>query len=653
MRWPRCTGVKHATALLGYLLVSVAFTWPLPLNLSTHLTGAPTGDTGVYVWNQWVFYRELVSNGNLPYFTNAIFSLSDPANLSLHNYTTFQNLLALPLLGRLGIVTTFNVILLAMTILTAYAMFLLARHVTGRDAEAWLAGALLAWSPVLVTRSGGHFSLVAAAPLAIFALLLLTAQWGRLRDGLALGATLWWAASTDAYYGIYCLLLAVVYLGTRVVAIRRRPSAGNPTVVRTLNLLTVLAALLVAGVAATGGWQGTVFGVGLSVRSLNTPVLVLMLLAVARLSVLFEARLVPVDGASAWRVAQTAATGAVVAALMLAPRLYALGVRVARSGIEDAQVFWRSSPGGVDLLAYFLPNPNHPWAPDALRTWLTPRPDAYIENVASLTFVALAVIAIALAAGWRLPRFWLATAGVFGLCALGPFIHLAGMNTHIATPWALLRYVPLVGMARTPARFSIVLMLAVCVLFAIALAWLGTRWPHRRRAILATVGLALLFELLPAPRALYSASVPVFYDRVAAAPADTRVLELPFGVRDGTSSLGNFTARSQYFQTRHGKPLIGGYLSRVSERRRSLIRSDDMLDALMTLSAAGELSDARRRQLVAAGPAFVARARIGFIVVDAARTPAALRRFVAEAFGLVPQGSQDGLELYVPGRSDR
>ena len=41
------------------------------------------------------------------------------------------------------------------------------------------------------------------------------------------------------------------------------------------------------------------------------------------------------------------------------------------------------------------------------------------------------------------------------------------------------------------------------------------------------------------------------------------VLELPFGVRDGTSSHGNFTARSQFFQTYHHKPLIGGYLSRV------------------------------------------------------------------------------------------
>jgi len=99
--------------------------------MSTHLTGVPGGDTGVYVWNQWVFRHEVLQEGHLPYFTDRIFALSEPTNLSLHNYTAFQNLLALPLIGILGVVATFNVIYLLMTVLTAYATFLLARHVTG------------------------------------------------------------------------------------------------------------------------------------------------------------------------------------------------------------------------------------------------------------------------------------------------------------------------------------------------------------------------------------------------------------------------------------------------------------------------------------------------------------------------------------------
>jgi hypothetical protein len=156
---------RHIYAVVGYVGAAIAYSWPLPLHLGTHLTGSPAGDTGVYVWNQWVFRHELLVNHSLPYFTDSIFAFTGRANLSLHNYTTFQNLLALPLVDLLGIVATFNVVYLITTVITAYATFLLARHVTGRDAESWLAGLLFAWSPILVTRGMAHFSLVAAAPL--------------------------------------------------------------------------------------------------------------------------------------------------------------------------------------------------------------------------------------------------------------------------------------------------------------------------------------------------------------------------------------------------------------------------------------------------------------------------------------------------------
>jgi hypothetical protein len=130
---------SHARALLIFSVVAIAFAWPLPLHLSTHLTRPVEGDAGVYVWNQWVFRHELLEHRSLPYFTGTIFSLTAPANLSLHNYTTFANILALPLMGALGVVATFNIVYLLTVVMSAYAMFLLARHVTESDAEATLA----------------------------------------------------------------------------------------------------------------------------------------------------------------------------------------------------------------------------------------------------------------------------------------------------------------------------------------------------------------------------------------------------------------------------------------------------------------------------------------------------------------------------------
>ena len=315
---------------------------------------------------------------------------------------------------------------------------------------------------------------------------------------------------------------------------------------------------------------------------------------------------------------------------------------------DPQHIFWRSSPRGVDLAAFFLPNPNHPLAPDAIRAWLTPRPDAYFENVASLVFVALATMVVAWRAGWRIPRLWGSFALVFGAFALGPFVHVAGINTHVPGPWSLLRYVPVIGLARTPSRFSIVAMLMVAILFGAALTWLGRQRPPRRRALLAAVGVLLIFELLPAPIPLYSAAVPDLYRRIAAAPDDVRVLELPFGIRDGTSSVGDFTARSQFYQTVHGKRLIGGYLSRVSSRRVRDTRRDPMLDALIWLSEGRELDASRWRSLVEAGPEFVERAKIGFVVIDRRRTTRAIREFAGRAFELQLIESDGDFELYAP-----
>ena len=643
---------RHLYALLGYSLVAVAFTWPLLPHISTHLTGSPAGDTGVYVWNQWVFQHELLNKRQSPYFTDKIFALSGSrANLSLHNYTAFQDLVALPLIPFLGVVATFNVVYLLMTVLTGYAAFLLVRQVTGAWAEAWLAGVLFAWSPALVTRGGAHFSLVAAAPLAIFMVLLLrTVERQRLRDAVALGLTCAWAATADAYYAVYCVILAALFMVGRVMTIRRPAAQPRRRAVPwTLDVLLFCVGGLVVSMLISGGWQFTVLGRVASVRSLYTPMLLLTLLACARVAWTYRPNISPCDGRSLLRALRMSTAAGLVAVAVLSPVLYAAAMRVAQGRWDRDQIFWRSSPRGVDVVAFVLPNPNHPLAPDSLRAWLTPRPDAYYENVVSLTFVALFAIAAAWRAGWRIPRFWGGLALVFGALSLGPFVHVLGTNTYIPGPWAFLRYVPIFGLARTPSRFSIVLMLVVAVLFGAALYWLGQRWPHRRRAIVATAAALLVFELLPVPRPVYSAAVPPIYTRIAAVQDDSvRLLELPFGVRDGTRSVGNFSARSQYFQTVHRKPLIGGYLSRVSRRRIADIRREPLADALIWLSEGRTLDHSRRAWLITNGPSFVQHSKVGFVVIDRERTHDALRTFAIEAFDLRLVDSDGNFELYEP-----
>jgi hypothetical protein len=641
----------HLWAVLAYGVTSVAFHWPLPIRLGSALTGPVSGDTGVYVWNLWVFRHEVVAHQRFPLFTGEILSLTPPVDLSLHNYTLFSNLLAFPLIPLFGVTATFNLIYLGLGVLTAWAAFLLAREITGRPIESWLAGLLFAFSPILIARGSGHFSLAAAAPLPIFAWILVRAERElTMRRALAGGATMAWATASDAYFGIYCVLFAACYWAAR----RTTLSVGEWTIFRhtrlerALDALGVVLAAVVLGIAITGGGDVVFLGARIAMRSLHTPVLLLTLLVSARLWLVFR----PVLTMPALRpkvsTVKYLAASAVALVLPLTPVFYALAFRLRDDGVLQQTVHWRSSPRGVDLLAFFGPNPENGWFGEGLRRWLAQSPNGYMENVAALTLVGLLTVGLAV---WkyrfRPPAAWLAVFIFFVGLALGPFVNVAGVNTYVPGPWALLRYVPFISAARMPTRFAIAAMMAFAVLFALALAHLADRWPHRRRALLACVGLALAFEVAPVPRRLIDTPRPSIYEAVAADARDVRVFEIPFGIRDGERSAGNFTAASLFYQTVHEKPLVGGYLSRITDNEFRRHRTRPLLDALMRMSEGlppGIDADRARRL----GRRFARQSRVGYVVVDVAAASPELQAFVIDAMDLDKIGESEGRALYVP-----
>ena len=126
-------------------------------------------------------------------------------------------------------------------------------------------------------------------------------------------------------------------------------------------------------------------------------------------------------------------------------------------------------------------------------------------------------------------------------------------------------------------------MLGVSMLLVMAVQHLRSRSRHPR-LVVAAIGALLLFELLPAPRTLYSAEMPDVYRIVAADPRPIRVLSLPFGLRDGISSRGNYSSSSQFYQTFHEKRLVGGYISRLPGGSVERYRSNPTLRVLLRLS---------------------------------------------------------------------
>ena len=101
--------------------------WPLLAHLGDALPGPIGGDTGVYVWNLWVFRHEIVEHGRFPFLTSEILALTQGAPLTLHNYTSLANVMAFPLLPLIGTVATFNLLLIASGVISAFAAFVFFR----------------------------------------------------------------------------------------------------------------------------------------------------------------------------------------------------------------------------------------------------------------------------------------------------------------------------------------------------------------------------------------------------------------------------------------------------------------------------------------------------------------------------------------------
>jgi hypothetical protein len=199
-----------------------------------------------------------------------------------------------------------------------------------------------------------------------------------------------------------------------------------------------------------------------------------------------------------------------------------------------------------------------------------------------------------------------------------------------------------------PTRFAIVAMMAFAIVFALALRHVGNRWPERRRLLLGAVAVLLAFELAPLPRRLHAAPVPDIYQIIAADPRDVRVMGIPLGIVDGERGEGLYNGASQFYQTFHQKPIVGGGLSRISDRIRQGQRRLPVIQLLLQLSdgrtvTPGEIADAK-----IAAPAFVRRARLGYVVIETMAASPELRQAAIDILRLEKVAESPGRELYRP-----
>jgi len=495
-------------------------------------------------------------------------------------------------------------------------------------------------SPVLTARETEHFSLITAAPLPLFIWAVLrTLDTKRARDAVLVGALVALATYSDAYYGIYCVIAGAFVVAWRFVRIARR-KVDRPAVTWPLDSGIALLGLTIAWRVLTGSTAIVVAGIRIGLQTLYTPMLLLTLLLGLRGWLVWRPTTRLHDPERTFRILlQRGCLAVAVCLALMMPLLVGIGYRFVDDRLPETVTRWRTSPTGVDLLGSFLPNPLHPWFGAYTRAWFA-TDVAFPEFVASFSIAALAVIGAG-AAMRVLPSMWLAFTLLFTLLSLGPFVQVAGVNTYVPGPWAILRYVPIVDMARSPSRFVIVTTLGLSLLFAFALSGMRRRLADLSvgtagsAGITALIAMALAIELVPAPRTLYSTEVPEVYQMIQATADEAgRVLELPLGVRDGTSTLGRSDAAPQFFQTRHHRPIVGGYLSRVSRWRKRENSRSPVLRAIFELSGGNSPSEDLVTAARQARDAFLQRSCVRFVVVNKRQASQELGAFATDILRL-------------------
>ena len=604
----------HAAVSAFFALLACAYSYPLVFHLSSHVPGPP-GDNYAFLWNFWWTRHALVSSESLfhcPYMFAPV-----GTSLVLNTHTVIQSIAGATLLAPLSTVAAHNVVLLAGLAGNGIATYALAYAHVRRVMPAVLAGVVFSTSSYVGLHLLGHFNLVFAWVLPAAAL-----AWTRYvarpaaRTAAMVAISFALLLYTDYYYFVFGLLFALIWttMSAWQVSVEvgtARSRAAERVLLTSMGLVAVAIAIIVA----TGGSELHVGGSRISVRGIRNPttglwILFLLWLAL-RLKVtvrrLPEVRLGPIVTSLSWVI--------VIGSALASPLLIPTMTMMAAGDYVGPTYRWRSASGGIDMLSLVAGSPMHAWyGPYVVR--LFDRLDLGIIDQAAwigLVPIGIGVVLVRSRRGWTVEhRRWLAVTIAFLVWSMGPFLLVSGHATGILLPQFFVRFVPILSNARIPGRGIVMVMLGSAMLCALVAA--ERRW--RSRTLAALVMIALLDGLV-APYPL--SAVPQagrIEQHLAGDPRRGSVLPIPTGYQDGFAMVGQFDTVTFVRQMQHGRPIVGGYISRVPDRIKRFYDSRPAIAALIALSSPGaatrhiELPHDLARALAADGIAFVVVTRL-------------------------------------------
>jgi hypothetical protein len=172
---------QSALILSIYDLVAVVMTWPVAAQLGTHLPGGGD-DLWVHQWTFW-WVKESITKGYNPLYTHLLF-YPEGVSLATHNFAWLNIAAWLPLQTIVGSNAAYSLLFIATFALNGFAMYLLARELTGSPYAAFVGGLIYGFWPYTLSHYGHpNMMLTCWVPLGLL-YLHRTLKEKRIRDGL-------------------------------------------------------------------------------------------------------------------------------------------------------------------------------------------------------------------------------------------------------------------------------------------------------------------------------------------------------------------------------------------------------------------------------------------------------------------------------------
>ncbi len=233
--------------LVLFLLLTLAMTWPLVLNLTTAVPGPPW-DNFEWLYHLWWFRHSIVDLGHWPAANPTVF-YPFGYDLNLSESMWANKAMIAPFLFWGNELLAFNALLLISFVLTGYTTYLLIAYLTGNRYGAVIGAAVFTFAPYRIHAMGaGWLPLISTQwiPLA-FLYLERTLREGRWRHALAAGFCVGLIALSSWYYLYIVGLFIVLFLIVRLWSWRHRLAGLH--IWRNLLLAGAVALVMIVPVA--------------------------------------------------------------------------------------------------------------------------------------------------------------------------------------------------------------------------------------------------------------------------------------------------------------------------------------------------------------------------------------------------------------------